>query len=341
MPIPSDFSSDEAAAFEQHGVGGLGPDAGATVVAGGGADTVTADVLGAGASTVTAGGGTDTLVAAAGADTLTGGQAADVVAGAPPPGYVPHAAMHAERTRAQDLARQNSLLMARTNAILAARTAPQVDPNAPTLETDPVAYIQTLEQRLEAFEQERQQDAQHRELDMALESDEQNFIAYTPDYPQASEYYVASRARELLQFHTPQDAQRIMTEEVRAIAKQSWERGMPAAQGIYQLAGARGYRPGQPSPFAAPAPTVAPAPAPVAAAPAPTAPVAAPSAAAVVDSVIAGQQASRSLSTAPGGGGAAELNAEALLKMNDEEFEAYLKLGTRGANDRFAAVAGR
>jgi hypothetical protein len=34
------------------------------------------------------------------------------------------------------------------------------------------------------------------------------------------------------------------------------------------------------------------------------------------------------------------LNAEALLNMSDEEFEASLRLGEKGANTRFAAIGG-
>jgi hypothetical protein len=51
-----------------------------------------------------------------------------------------------------------------------------------------------------------------------------------------------------------------------------------------------------------------------------------------------GQQASRSLSG--GGSGASQaLNAEAILSMNDDEFEQYLALGKKGANERFAQIA--
>jgi len=58
-----------------------------------------------------------------------------------------------------------------------------------------------------------------------------------------------------------------------------------------------------------------------------------------VRAVRAGQQASRSLSGGSGSQASTEeLNAQALLAMTDDEFEQYLKLGTKGANERFAQI---
>lgn len=258
-------------------------------------------------------------------DPATGLPAAQPAPAAPPPGFVPHAALHAERQRASEALRNFNLLQTRMNAMLAAQ-APAQPPAMPAMEQDPVGYLQALEQRVAAFEQAQAQDQQYRQVDNAIEQDEQTFLSYTPDYPQASDHYVKSRAQELLITHTPEQAKDVMTQEVRAIANAAWQRGIPAAQMIYQLAQSRGYRTGQAAP-AAPATA------------APVAPTPPPSPAAIVDSVTRAQQQSRSLS-GTGAANTATLNAEAILAMSDDEFERTLGLGTKAANANFAAIAG-
>lgn len=248
---------------------------------------------------------------------------------APPPGYVPHQALHAERVAKQQLAAQMATLQARTNALLAARQPDVVQ--MPDLQQDPVAYVQTLEERVRAFEEQRAEEENNRAVENALRIEEENFRVYTPDYDAASEHYVNSRARELLAFYPPQEAQSILMAEARQLAQEAWQRGIPAPQMVYMMAQARGYN----GPQSQPAPAAQQPPATQQSQPAPAA--TAPSAAAVVAAASAGQQAVRTLS----GGSAAPattLNAEALLSMSDEEFERYLKLGQRGANERFAAL---
>jgi hypothetical protein len=247
------------------------------------------------------------------------------------PKMVPLEALHAERARVREMAQRMQTLTARTNMLLTQRgdQGQQQDQQMPSLADDPAGYIQALEARLERFEQGWQQDQQTRQLDSSLENDESIFALQKPDYHKASDYYVNSRARELLQFYPPEQAQEMLLKEAREIAKQSWARGLSAAETIYNLSLARGYNPntpnregnqgqqgqqGQGQQRGGP------------------------SAQDIVNGVRNGQQASRSLSGGAGGGRTAELNADALLNMSDEEFEAHLALGTKGANARFAAI---
>jgi hypothetical protein len=258
------------------------------------------------------------------------------VAPAPPPGMVPHAALHAERVKTAEALRNLQLLQARTNAVLAAQSPAQFE--MPDMLKEPEKYLEALNSRITTYEQTQQEVGITTARDNALAQDEAMFTQYTPDYAQASAHYVNSRARELTMFNTPEQARDILTNEVRAIAAESWKRGVPAAESIYRLAQARGYAPPA---GGAPAAQPAPAPAPGAAA----RPIVPPAAgrvdpAAIVASVHAGQEASRSISGS-GAGGAAQLNAEALLSMSDDEFAAYLKLGQgKSSNDRFREIAG-
>jgi hypothetical protein len=262
------------------------------------------------------------------------------VAPAPPPGMVPHAALHAERAKTAEALRNLQLLQARTNAVLAAQAPAPFE--MPDMLKEPEKYLEALNSRITTYEQGQHETSLTTAKDNALAQDEAMFTQYTPDYAQASAHYVNSRARELTMFNTPEQARQILTEEVRSIAAESWKRGIPAAESIYKLAQARGYAapaPGAPAPVPAAQPAAAPTPA-VAARP--TLPPAdgRVDPAAIVASIHAGQEASRSISGS-GAGGAAQLNAEALLQMSDDEFAAYLKLGQgKGSNDRFREIAG-
>lgn len=268
------------------------------------------------------------------------GQPAPVVAApaAAQPAMVPHQALHAERLRVAEANARAQLATTRLNAILASQQGrgqqqPEVMPN---LTEDPVGYIQALEGRLAAFEEARAQETQFREIDQAIDNDERLFSESVPDYQVASDYYVQSRAKELLQFHPIEQAQEIMMREARQIADQSWKRGLSVGQTVYQLAQARGYQPGNTAadPTKAPIPA-RPAPAPAAA---PVLVPVAPTAQQRVEQITAGQQASRSLGGAGGGASTKALNAEALLAMSDEEFAEHLKLDQKGANERFQQV---
>jgi hypothetical protein len=252
------------------------------------------------------------------------------------PQMVPHQALHEARQREAAARAQAQLATTRLNAILASQSGRgQQQPEAmPDLNADPVGYIQALESRLAAFEEQRQQETQFREIDQAIDNDERLFSESVPDYQVASDYYVQSRAKELLQFYPVEQAQEIMMRETRQIADQSWKRGLSVGQTVYQLAQARGYQPGN----TAADPTRAPIPARPAPAAAPALVPVAPTAQQRVDQINNGQSQSRSLGGAGGGASTKALNAEALLAMGDEEFAEHLRLDQKGANERFQQV---
>lgn len=260
-----------------------------------------------------------------------GGAPAPAPAAQPQPQMVPHQALHEARQREAKAREMAQLATTRLNAILAAQQGRGPQPEAmPNLNEDPAGYIQALEQRLSAFEQERQQETEFRQIDQAIHNDEELFKQSVPDYEQASDHYVQSRATELLAFYPPQQAQQIMMNEARQIANQAWQRGQSLGQVIYQLAQARGYQPGN----TAADPTKAPIP------PRPTTAVVpiVPTAQQRVDQINNGQAQSRSLGGSGGGAPTKALNAEALLAMSDEDFAEYLKLGTKSANTNFQNV---
>lgn len=260
------------------------------------------------------------------------------------PKMVPHAALHEARERVKALQDANTRAMARMNALMAAqRPASSFDRSSlPDLEQDPLGYIRGLETMLEQREQRDQEAVMTRQVDQGIELDEQTFQTIYPDYPDASEFYVQSRAAELGRFHRPEAIAQMLYNEVRQIARLSWQSGKSTAQTVYELAQQRGYAPkqteqqGQQRPQgqqgqgsggqgAGAAPRA----------------LKQPQQGARLATIAKGQRNSRSMGGSGGSGSAAELNAEALLDMSDAEFEEYLGLGTKGANERFAAIAGR
>lgn len=249
------------------------------------------------------------------------------------PKMVPLAALHAERARFAEATRKMNLLKTRTDAILAARTA--TPPPMPDLETQPEEYITTLEARLSAYEAADAEARLERETEDAMATDEQNYLAVTPEYQAASEHYVQTRAAELLIIYTPEQARQILTNEMKQVANQAWSTGVSFAERVHQLAKARGFTAAPPAPAVAPQPAAAPG----AARPAAPAAVktAAPTPAAVLAAQRAGKEVSRSLSIG-GGAPAAELNAQAMLDMTDDEFEAALKLGTKSGEKNFQSL---
>lgn len=245
-------------------------------------------------------------------------------------------ALRQERQARQELARRTQLAETRLNAILSRQQGAGGAPEQmPDIGEDPAGYILALEQRLQRFEHERTETTQNQQLDQAISMDEDTFTSIRPDYPQASDYFVQSRAKELLAFHPPQEAQRLMLQEARQIARMAWERGQSVGEAIYSLAQARGYNPGMPQ----------------------REPYqqqgqqqggqqqqqgqqqggrGGPRATDVIDSITRGQQSSRSLS---GGTGATaeSLNASAILDMDDAEFAQWLGEGG-DATKRFATI---
>jgi hypothetical protein len=259
---------------------------------------------------------------------------------------VPLAALHQERQQRAQLAQRLQLAEARMNAMLMQQTntqqGQQQQQQMPDINTDPAGYILALEQRLAQFEQTRTEEQQYQQIDNAINTDEATFAIQTPDYHQASDYYVQSRARELLQFYPPQEAQRLMLQEARQIAQESWKRGKSAAETVYGLAMARGYNPniqnndpnlqdpqfqgqqqGQQQPTQQGQQQQR------------------GRAQEIVRSVQQGQQITRSLSGGAGGqqGDPNDLNAQALLNMSDAEFDKWLGDGSASRNGRFATVA--
>lgn len=125
-------------------------------------------------------------------------------------------------------------------------------------ETQPIDAFKKLARKVKEYEsgleqQERQareqrEETQRREaaiasVTRALEDDEADFAEETPDYPQASEFYVTGRVAELEAMGVPraQAAQAVRMEILQLTARNA-SMGASPAEAIYRAAQARGYK---------------------------------------------------------------------------------------------------
>lgn len=197
---------------------------------------------------------------------------------------VPHAALHAEReehkkTSAQlkDREAQLAVLERRTNLILERLMQTQQQPQGqpqpqapaeepiPDLNTDAVGFIVgTLKKQsaeLEAIkkgEQTRQVQGQQMTADQQIMGRaaalENQFVAETPDYWEASNFMKQSRHAEYTRMGVSDPMQReaMIAQDARNIAILALQQGRNPAQVVYEMAGDRGYKKA-----AAPAPAAA------------------------------------------------------------------------------------
>ncbi len=242
----------------------------------------------------------------AGGDSDADGEAA----GRSRPGskMVPHAALHEERTRRQGLEAENrrlseerALFEGRLQAILGMQPAAQRPPE-PDENSDPIATIGHLRRRLAAIEaggaqlsaQARDQ-ARMNQLTAAASADAREFRTKTPDYDQAYNFFLSNRDAELAFYGVPpaERAQIIDSEQLQ-IAAGAFQRGISPAQVLYDVARHRGYRP-----------------------------TGGGGAGEKIERIAAGQERGRTLSGTGGGAAGPDMTAERLLRMSNEEFDAW------------------
>jgi len=121
--------------------------------------------------------------------------------------------------------------------------------------TDPLGVIQKDIQGLKKQQDEvqqratqREQEAQQRQaLERAVTSQVKEFSERTPDYPDALNYMMENRARELqIMGASPDDIAAQLEIESTQIAQAALRSGMNPAEVVYNLAQTRGYAPKKP-----------------------------------------------------------------------------------------------
>lgn len=229
---------------------------------------------------------------------------------------VPHAALHEERVKRQELER-------RLREIETAK--PKAEPVAELDEhTDPIGVIGQLKAKLQGYEQQTQRQMEEaramEDLGRRVGARVQAYAAEHPEYSDQVKFLRQSRFEELqdLGYEDEQIARQLLQEEV-ALGQRALETDRDPGEMVASMAKRRGWKAADPNPEPNPAPEVKPAPQ----------AVAIKEEIAKTEAKIArlekGQRAARSPST--GGGGAAEneLSLAAIADLDGAAFDAAFK----------------
>lgn len=282
------LSSDESKFFETGGESGIPADAGAD--AGGG-------------DTTTTGGAADAGADAGGADQGKG-----------EPKHVPLAALHEERTRRKEIDKQLreaqqqiaefrgkfSVIERLQSGQQQQTEQPAGDPNP---EDDIFGAVNAIKQKLDATEAEKKAATEHTTFVNSYKADAQKFIGTTPDYMDAYNHLLSSRAAELQAIgYEGEELGRALQADEIGIAQMAMSKGKSPAEMLYSLAKQRGYTKKEAAAAAAEAP---------------------PAGLEKLETIERGQAANKSLSNTGGNAGDQDMTAERLLGMPIDDFEAW------------------
>lgn len=266
-------------------------------------------------------GGT-TEVEAPQADSSSGDDSASVDAGSEqqkgserkaPPGYVDQKALDEERTRRKERDRENrqlseqlAELRGKFSIIEKLQSGSQDNTQELTPETDIFGFakkthesVDEIRKRLDAQEMQDRQRAEQDAIVGRYQVDAAKFAQANPDFGSAYNYLLTARANELVAmgYDNPTDIHNALVSDEMAIAQMALGRDKSPAQMIYELAQQRGYKKPQADKSG--------------------------DAAARLDTIERGQNANKSLSNTGGTSGDGDITAAMLLKMPNDEFEAW------------------
>lgn len=232
--------------------------------------------------------------------------------------FVPHAALHEERTRRQALEREL--------ADLRAGKTPQQQPDEIDPETDPIAALKEVRAFQKQQREQGEQAQQIREFAGRVQTHEADWAAANPDYGDQIAFLRESRATELMALPgMTQDriGQQLMQEALQT-ADMAFRNGKNPGEVFTALALTRGWKAKE-----APQPAV---PAPTPPAPAPAVPQSVmPTPAEKIEGLRRGQAAA--VSPSKGGGEApmaGDISLEQLAGLDGDEFDkAFDKHGPR------------
>lgn len=251
---------------------------------------------------------------------------------------VPHGALHAERekrkaieAKLREIETQKAVLEDRWNTILKlqqqeakpaaeeTKAEAQTEDPMPDPDQDIFAFAKWQQRRLEKFEAELRQRAEaekraqettqaERQIWSRWEADTASFKAQKPDFTDAAAHLAALRDKALARnavfderFANKAFRDQVVNQELAGIVAQAAQKGLNAAQIIYDYAIDYGYTPKQAEPAA---PVVPQMPENLA-------------------KVAEAQEAAKSLSQTGGKGASGPLSPEDLLAMSAEEFDRW------------------
>lgn len=223
---------------------------------------------------------------------------------------VPHQALHEQRERrkaaekkARDLEIENAKFRERFSILekLQGKDEPKGPPNPQEDIFGAFEHVskslETVQKQLADGEAAKKHETQLNELVGHYRNDAAKFTASNPDFKDAYNHLLQSRARELqaLGYDTPAELEKALQNEEMSIAMMAFDKGKSPAEVIYSLAKERGYKK---------ADTKA-------------------AGEAKLDAIERGAGLNKSLSSTAGTSGDDEMTAERLLAMPNDEFETW------------------
>ena len=167
--------------------------------------------------------------------------------------HVPLAALHEERAKRKELSAKMQAMEQRFQAMLESmKPAP---PEAPKLDENPVANLDTRLAEIEAYKKsleaqgqahnaQQAQQAQWNALMTNYQTAAQAFAEKTTDFPDAYKYWTGARRAELeAGGYTTPEATHIMNQEEAAVVFRALQNEINPAEQMYKLAKVRGYKP--------------------------------------------------------------------------------------------------
>lgn len=226
---------------------------------------------------------------------------------------VPYAALHEERMKRQELARdvaefkqKNQRMEQRFQQLVESFQNPQ--PKPPSFDEDPLEALRYETQQLKQYathhqqtEQQRQEQQKYQQFEQQFKSQYEKsaheFIKEQPDFAKAYEFYNKDFYETLLEAGYEADqAKALMHQDEMAIAAKAFQDGVNPAERIYKIALRRGYKHQQAQ---APAEKKQ-----------------------SIEQLEKGLQASKTLSNR-GGNAESEITLETIANMDDEEFAKF------------------
>lgn len=244
-------------------------------------------------------------------------------------------ALQEARAAERETKQRNAMLEQRLNDVLAAmsqQAQPQqqvqqpTEPEGPPAQDDPLALLQWLakevqQQKLTTAQAQQiaNEQGQRQYQQQQVAAVEQQFRAIAPDYDAALEFAGQARERELeilYPYSTAEQRRHAVLQEWGQVTVSALQAGTNPAEQAYRYAQSRGYTSQQAAQIAAPA---APKPLDTAA-------------------ITSAQQRHQSLSDAPGGEIPPVIDAKAVAKMTDKQFNAWLS--KRGNESKLDEILG-
>ena len=152
--------------------------------------------------------------------------------------FVPLKALQEQREEAKELKRKLAELEAYIKS-----PPPQQEPTAePDPEQDPIGALKHAKQQLDEFRKQQEWQQYESQVWDRYRTVGQQAIAQKPDFKDAYQYALQSRATELRAFgYTDEQIPQVIKQEEFQIAASALERGQNPADVIYEFAKARGF----------------------------------------------------------------------------------------------------